>query len=91
MIGWWNSCICWSAYWTVGIGSKAIVPTGLVEKENSRDPFYYGMIAAALGFQSVLFVVMLRKNWNGLKLIYRDEDKMEGFYEELEKMSVKQP
>jgi len=47
------------------------------------------MIAGALGFQIILAFFMLLLHRNGLRLIYRDEEDMEGFYKELEQRQIR--
>ncbi|KAF2490028.1 hypothetical protein BU16DRAFT_567129 [Lophium mytilinum] len=70
--GWWNSCDCWSARWSLGF-TKARVPLGLAGWEKQHDYLYYALIGGALGFQVLAAVGMVGWNWGVLRLIYGDE------------------
>ncbi|OCK73418.1 hypothetical protein K432DRAFT_430602 [Lepidopterella palustris CBS 459.81] len=82
--GWWNSCDCWSARWSLGF-KKARIPLNLAQDEEKHAYFYYGLIAGALGFQIILSFYLLLLHKDGLRLIYRTEENMEDFYSEFRK------
>lgn len=51
--------------------------------------FYYAMIAGDPGFQIILAFSMLLLHRDGLRLIYRDGEDMEGFCKELEQRQIR--
>ncbi|KAF2806392.1 uncharacterized protein BDZ99DRAFT_573913 [Mytilinidion resinicola] len=72
--GWWNSCDCWSARWSLGF-ANARVPLGLAAWEKQHDYLYYALIGGALGFQVLAAVCMVGWNRGVLRLIYGEAEK----------------
>jgi hypothetical protein len=61
----------------------------LDEWEKKHNYFYYAMIAGDLGFQIILAFFMLLLHRDELRLVYRDEEDMEGFCKELEQRQIR--
>ncbi|KAI9713065.1 MAG: hypothetical protein M1820_001050 [Bogoriella megaspora] len=77
--GWWNSCQCWSARWTLGF-SEAEVPLNITTRESQLNSFYEWMIGSALGIQCALAVVYLVLYRRELHLMYAGHEDVVAYY-----------
>ncbi|EON66377.1 hypothetical protein W97_05474 [Coniosporium apollinis CBS 100218] len=68
--GWFNSCKCWAAFWTVRRAAAHYVPVGLAAQEHALAPTYFTLLACALGVQVLLSGGILVHYRRELRLIY---------------------
>jgi hypothetical protein len=68
--GWFNSCKCWAAVWTLPKVNTHYIPMGLSAKERELARTYYGLIGGALALQFALSAAVLWHYHKELRLIY---------------------
>ncbi|KAF2094694.1 hypothetical protein NA57DRAFT_79866 [Rhizodiscina lignyota] len=81
--GWFNSCKCWGAFWTLR-QAQHHDPSSLAEQELQLKPWYFGLIAAALCLQGLISVGVLLFYGEELRLIY---GRSEGFLQYMARSS----
>lgn len=72
--GWFNSCQCWAAAWTLPKPLHYFIPTNLQLQEVHLVATYYGIIAGALGLQALISAGVLLHFRHELRLIYGETE-----------------
>ena len=66
--GYWNTCYCWGGGPVHGDNTKVpLNPTNIFNFNNGE--FYPAIVGTGLGFQLIVFLVMLGFGWNGLRAL----------------------
>ncbi|KAL4916729.1 hypothetical protein BDW62DRAFT_202389 [Aspergillus aurantiobrunneus] len=71
--GIFNSCFCWSAIFSLGRAGAFVVLDDHDERSVNAKTYYPGLVAACLGLQMVVVLVMLWTVRHGSALFRRDE------------------
>ena len=69
-VGWFNSCKCWAAVWTLPKVTPHYVPIRLSDQERVLAGTYYGLIGGALALQIILSAAVLVFFYKELRLVY---------------------
>jgi hypothetical protein len=66
--GYWNTCYCWGGGPAHGDNTKVpLNPTNIFNFNNGK--FYPAIVGTGLGFQLIVFLVMLGFGWHGLRAL----------------------
>jgi hypothetical protein len=80
--GFYNSCVCWSSYFSRGKENAMIILDPNNTRRHNAETIYPGLVGGCLALQLIVFLTVMRLTKRGRALLRRDEkEKTKDFWD----------